>query len=156
MVTPLPQDAEPRAASSEPALTVLYDGACPLCRREIDLYRGLDARSPVCYADVSDPASALPDGAPTRQLLLARFHVRRADGELLSGAAAFIALWATLPGWRWLARAARLPGAAWMLERAYRLFLHLRPTLQGLAARWEQRAARSTPAPPSSGPRPPT
>jgi predicted DCC family thiol-disulfide oxidoreductase YuxK len=29
-----------------PALTVLYDGACPLCRREIGVYRDLQPRSP--------------------------------------------------------------------------------------------------------------
>jgi len=29
-------------------------------------------------------------------------------------------------GWRWLARVGRLPGAAWAMERAYRLFLRAR------------------------------
>jgi predicted DCC family thiol-disulfide oxidoreductase YuxK len=152
VVTEPPPGAEPAAPVPQPALTVLYDGACPLCRREIDLYRGLDARTPVCFADVSDPAAPLPGVGLTRPQLLARFHVQKGDGTVLSGAAAFIALWAALPGWRWLARAAQLPGAAWMLERAYRLFLHLRPALQGLAARWERRAATSD-HPPT---RPPT
>ena len=27
--------------TAEPLLLVLYDGACPLCRREITIYRGL-------------------------------------------------------------------------------------------------------------------
>lgn len=88
-----------------PALTVLYDGACPLCRREIGIYRGLKplrSDSPVCFADVNDAALPLPLGT-TREQLLARFHVRSRDGQLLSGAQAFLALWAALPGWRWLA-----------------------------------------------------
>lgn len=83
------------ATESRP-LTVLYDGACPLCRREIGLYRGLrplQSNSPVCFADVSDAALPLPPGT-TREQLLARFHVRGRDGELLSGAQAFLALWA--------------------------------------------------------------
>lgn len=62
-----------------PPLTVLYDGSCPLCRREIGVYRGLKPTPPVCFADVSDPASPLPGGA-TRAQLLARFHVRGSDG----------------------------------------------------------------------------
>ena len=119
-------------------LTVLYDGACPLCRREIGLYRGLQPNTPVCFADVSDAAVPLPSGV-TREQLLARFHVRGRGGELLSGAQAFLALWAALPGWRWLALAGRLPGAAWVMERAYRVFLRWRPTLQRWALRLDRR-----------------
>lgn len=122
-----------------PPLTVLYDGACPLCRREIGVYRGLRASTPVCFADVSDAAQPLPPGT-TRAQLMARFHVRRADGELLSGARAFLALWAVMPGWRWLAFAGRMPGAAWGMERTYRLFLRGRPTLQ----RWVIRLEKSS------------
>ena len=47
-------------SGATPELTVLYDGACPLCRREIRLYRGLPSRTPVCFADVSDLAQPLP------------------------------------------------------------------------------------------------
>ena len=121
-------------------LTVLYDGACPLCRREIGIYRGLQplqTDSPVCFADVSDAALPLPPGT-TREQLLARFHVRGRDGQLHSGAQAFLALWAALPGWRWLAMAGRLPGAAWVMELTYRLFLRWRPMLQRWASRLER------------------
>jgi predicted DCC family thiol-disulfide oxidoreductase YuxK len=127
-------------AGESPSLTVLYDGACPLCRREIGIYRGLQplkAGSPVCFADVNDAALPLPPGT-TREQLLARFHVRGRDGQLLSGARAFLALWAALPGWRWLALVGRLPGAAWVMERTYRLFLRFRPTLQRWASRLDR------------------
>lgn len=131
-----------------PPLTVLYDGACPLCRREIGLYRGLRHDAPVCFADVSDTAVALPSALPpgtTREQLLARFHVRDPQGRLLSGAQAFLALWSVLPGWRWLAAAGRLPGAAWAMERCYRLFLRWRPVLQRWAARLDAPARDGTP-----------
>ena len=127
-------------------LTVLYDGACPLCQREIGVYRGIEPLkpgAPVCFADVSDAAIPLPSALPpgvTREQLLARFHVRDRNGELLSGAPAFLALWAALPGWRWLAMVGRVPGAVWVMERAYRLFLRLRPTLQ----RWAHRLDRTS------------
>ena len=138
-------EARNETAQEALPLTVLYDGACPLCRREIGVYRGLQPLrpdSPVCFADVSDAAFSLPSSLPpgtTREQLLARFHVRGRDGELLSGAQAFLALWAALPGWRWLALAGRLPGAAWSMERGYRLFLRWRPMLQ----RWAFRLDRS-------------
>jgi predicted DCC family thiol-disulfide oxidoreductase YuxK len=121
-----------------PQLTVLYDGACPLCSREIAFYKGMKPVTPLCFADVSKPAQALPPGA-SRAQMLARFHVIDIDGQLLSGARAFVALWATLPGWRWLARMGRLPGALWVMERSYRLFLYGRPTLQ----RWFSRLDRT-------------
>jgi predicted DCC family thiol-disulfide oxidoreductase YuxK len=142
-----------------PPLTVLYDGACPLCRREIGIYRGLQPlqpNSPVCFADVSDAEFSLPSALPpgtTREQLLARFHVRSRDGRLLSGAQAFLALWAALPGWRWLALAGRLPGAAWAMERSYRLFLRWRPMLQRWASRLDRRDTdRSCPDRPDTRP----
>jgi predicted DCC family thiol-disulfide oxidoreductase YuxK len=129
----------PESDASGPALTVLYDGACPLCRREIDIYRGLQSSTPVCFADVSDATQPVPPGT-TREQLIARFHVRDTDGRLLSGAQAFLALWAALPGWRWLARVGRWPGAAWAMERSYLLFLRVRPALQRWASRLDRPA----------------
>ncbi|MCP5271698.1 MAG: DUF393 domain-containing protein [Burkholderiaceae bacterium] len=130
-------------------LTVLYDGACPLCRREIAHYRGLagqvDQPTALAFTDVSAPGAPLPAGQH-RDDLLARFHVQHADGRVLSGAAAFVALWARLPGWRWLAAVARVPGVTALMELAYRAFLPLRPTLQ----RWARRTANE----PASGDRP--
>ncbi len=128
---------EPGAAASP--LTVLYDGACPLCRREIGVYRGLQPNTPVCFADVSDNTQPLPPGS-TREQLMARFHVLGANGQLLGGAQAFLALWEALPGWRWLARFGRLPGAAWLMERVYLTFLRVRPALQRWASRLDRPA----------------
>jgi predicted DCC family thiol-disulfide oxidoreductase YuxK len=143
----------PQHQSPPQPLMVLYDGACPLCRREIGLYRRLQplpSGSPVCFADVSDAAGELPGALPpgtTREQWLARFHVRRADGEWLHGAPAFLALWAVLPGWRWLARLGRLPGMAGLMERAYCVFLRWRPWLQRWAARLEKPCSATTQPP---------
>jgi 3-demethoxyubiquinol 3-hydroxylase len=131
--------ANQSAAAGETSLSVLYDGGCPLCRREIALYRGLCTERAVRFVDVSGE-SALPPGT-TRGQLLARFHVQRADGTLASGAEAFLVLWAHLPGWRWLARAGRLPGMPWFMERGYRLFLRWRPALQRLARKLDDAGA---------------
>ena len=119
-------------------LTVLYDGACPLCRREIAHARGLaEGRqgSALCFVDISRDADHGGTFAADRAHLLARFHVQRPDGSRLDGAAAFVAMWERLPGWRWLARGARLPGVLSLLEMAYRGFLVVRPLLQSLARR---------------------
>ena len=123
---------------SNAAVTVLYDGACPLCRREIGVYRGLDPLASVAWRDVSAPDTILPEGGQ-RDLYLARFHVQTGDGKVLSGAAAFVALWSVLPGWRWLGRFGRLPGMLPILEGTYRVFLKIRPHLQHLARWFEAR-----------------
>lgn len=123
-----------------PGLTVLYDGACPLCRREIALYRGLAADRPVAFVDANDPTAALPDGRD-RAELLARFHVLDAEGRWQDGARGFVALWAVMPGWRWLARLAALPGMTPLMEAAYRGFLRVRPLLQ----RWARAVEKAGP-----------
>jgi 3-demethoxyubiquinol 3-hydroxylase len=126
---------------NRPSLTVFYDGACPLCRREIGVYRNLQplqGDASIGYADVSDTTLPLPVGTSQTQLL-SRFHVQHDNGELISGAKAFIALWSALPGWRWLGLLGRLTGAALLMEGFYRFFLRARPMLQRLASRLERR-----------------
>ena len=122
-----------------PALTVLYDGSCPLCRREIGIYQGLPSSEPLAWKDVSAAGAALP-GDTRREDLMVRFHVMQADGAVLSGAKAFVALWSTLPGWRWLSRLARLPGATPCLEWLYCRFLVARPGLHRRARAFEKEA----------------
>lgn len=116
------------------SLAVFYDGACPVCRREIDVYRNLAPVHPVEFCDVSQSSSPLPADL-TQEQALARFHVRHADGRIESGARAFIALWERLPYWRWLARVGRLPGIAALMELAYRGFLRIRPAIQRWAGK---------------------
>jgi predicted DCC family thiol-disulfide oxidoreductase YuxK len=114
--------------------TVYFDGSCPLCRAEISYYRKIDEDGGLSFVDVSAPHAAPPDGI-TRQQAMERFHVRTADGGIVSGAAAFVEVWGRLPRWRWLARAAALPGGVAVLELAYRSFLPVRPLLSRLFAR---------------------
>jgi predicted DCC family thiol-disulfide oxidoreductase YuxK len=115
-----------KTAPPATSCAVFYDGACPLCAAEIAHYRALDGADAVAWVNVADPGAALPEGV-SRDALLARFHVADATGDVRSGAAAFVTLWAALPGWRWAARLARLPGVVPVLELGYRLFLKVRP-----------------------------
>ena len=119
------------------SLTVMFDGSCPLCRREISVYQSLDPLQTVSWRDVSSDTAGLSPADQSRYM--ARFHVQLEDGRLVSGAAAFVALWLVMPGWRWLGRVGRLPGVTGALELAYRAFLHLRPSLQRWARYAESR-----------------
>ncbi|MBL8279879.1 MAG: DUF393 domain-containing protein [Pelomonas sp.] len=109
--------------------TVYFDGACPVCRREIAVYqRGAGAEA-VCWVDASAcPPEALGGDLP-REQALARLHLRQADGRLVRGAAAFLAMWTALPQHPGLARLARVldrPALVRLLDLAYGGFLRLR------------------------------
>ena len=110
---------------------VWYDGACPLCLREIALMRRLDRAGRITFVDVAQGAD--PSCPLDRATLLARFHAEE-DGVIHSGAAAFAAMWRAIPLLRPLGLAARSPAVLGMLEAAYLRFLKVRPRLQRLFA----------------------
>lgn len=114
------------------SLTVWYDGACPLCIREIALMRRLDKRRAINFVDVAPEDAACPID---RTLLLARFHAQEAGHPVVNGAAAFAAMWRVIPMLRPLGLIARNGMVLAILESTYTLFLKARPRLQKLAAR---------------------
>ena len=109
-------------------VTVWFDGACPLCSREIAAVRRLDRAGAIEFVDVGAGDASCP---LDRAALLARFHARESGGPLLSGAAAFAAMWRAIPLLRPLRLAARHPPVLWVLEQGYRGFLRIRPALTG-------------------------
>lgn len=108
-------------------LKVWYDGACPLCLREIALMRRLDRRGRITFVDVAEGAD--PSCPVDRSELLARFHAEE-EGRILSGAAAFAAMWRAIPVLRPLGLLARNRAVLRLLEAAYVRFLRVRPRLQ--------------------------
>lgn len=109
---------DPRAAAE-----VYYDGGCPVCRREIGMYRGMTGADQVSWVDVS---TAPPPPGHSREALLNRFTVRRRDGRTATGARGFVALWRALPRTRAIGVAFDRWPFLPLGEFAYRLFLRLR------------------------------
>ena len=118
-------------------MTVWFDGGCPLCQREIALMRRLDRARAVDFIDVASADATCP---LDRADLLARFHAEE-NGQLLSGAAAFAAMWRAIPRLRPLGLLARNRVVLAALERLYRLFLRGRPRLQRWMRRLDARSA---------------
>jgi predicted DCC family thiol-disulfide oxidoreductase YuxK len=104
-------------------VTVWFDGSCPLCSREIALMRRLDSRHAIDFVDIAAEGGSCPID---RRTLLDRFHAREGD-TMLSGAAAFAAMWRAIPLLRPLGLAARNPRILRLLERTYLGFLTVRP-----------------------------
>ncbi len=122
-------------------LTVCYNGACPICRAEIDHYRALAPEdADLRFLDVA----ADPGGAARLGLVgdrpLRRIHAVDSGGRIAGGVAAFAQIWQRLPRYRWLARLVRRPGLHALTSFAYERMAA--PTLFRLH-RWRQRRARS-------------
>ena len=93
------------------------------------MYRAMPSEGSIAWVDISVTGYVPPAGT-SQAALMRRFHTVTPAGVLLSGASAFVHVWSLLPGWRHLARMARLPGVTPLMEMTYRLFLHLRPWMQ--------------------------
>ena len=94
--------------------------------------RRLDRRERIAFVDVSQEQ---PENCPLDPAqLLARFHAEE-NGEILSGAAAFAAMWRAIPVLRPFGLLARNHFVLSFLDRLYTVFLRHRPKLQSWAAR---------------------
>jgi predicted DCC family thiol-disulfide oxidoreductase YuxK len=113
-------------ATANPEVTVWYDGECPLCLREIALMRRLDRRNAIRFVAIQEDRDCPLD----RATLMQRFHAREDGRPIVSGAAAFAAMWRAIPVLRPLGLIARFRPVLWVLERLYRGFLRIRPWLQ--------------------------
>ena len=66
---------------------VYFDGACPLGRREISLYRKLDKEGVVSWVDVANCHPTV--SGLTKDELLKRFHIKNKEGVTQCGACRF-------------------------------------------------------------------
>lgn len=117
-------------------LTVWFDGSCPLCTREIALMRRLDKANAISFIDVANPETVCP---LDRAELLARFHAQE-NGTIVSGAAAFAAMWRAIPNLRPLGLLAQNRIILAILERTYLIFLRFRPRMQSFARRLDAKS----------------
>ena len=113
-------------AKALPEVTVWYDGDCPLCIREISLMRRLSRPGTVDFIEIRDAVGCPLD----LQTLLSRLHAQETGKPIVSGAAAFAAMWRAIPVLRPLGLLARFRPVLWLLERLYLGFLKIRPWLQ--------------------------
>lgn len=106
--------------------TVYYDGACPVCSREVAMYRRQPGGDGVRWVDAATCDEGALGPGLDRPAAMARLHLRRPDGSLVDGAEAFATLWRVLPRWSWLGRLFGSGVGLRLLEAAYRSFLYVR------------------------------
>jgi uncharacterized protein (TIGR01777 family) len=116
---------------------VYFNGECPVCRAEMGHYEKLCGTDPaLTFIDATRHPGAFADCGLRLDHLERRVYVRNSQGQIASGMPALIALWASLPRYRALARLLSLPV---LHQGAVLLYDHvISPTL----ARWANRRMR--------------
>jgi predicted DCC family thiol-disulfide oxidoreductase YuxK len=109
---------------------VFYDGACPLCRREIDMLKRWDRRGRSRMIDISSPTFDPQGIGKTYADLMARIHGRLADGTFVEGVEVFRQLYGAI-GLGPLVALTRLPGVSQLLDLGYQFFARHRLRLTG-------------------------
>jgi len=105
---------------------VFYDGACPMCRREIGHYRKRRGSAELNWIDVSRPSPELDAYGLGQASAMARFHVLDENGRWQTGAWGFAELWSHLPAYRWAATLVRRLRLLPLLDAAYTRFARWR------------------------------
>lgn len=123
---------------------VYYNGACPVCRTEIEHYRRIADRHDLDglgWTDITTRANTLAPWGIDDDTVVRRLHVVDGAGRLFAGVDGFILIWARLPRYRWLAKTASV---GWIKPVAHVLYERiLAPALY----RWNKAKGRVPPAP---------
>ena len=112
--------------SMGPELTLLYDGGCPLCVREVTFLRRKDRNQSIRFVDV-DAEDYCPDewsGISYRQAM-ARIHAIQADGTVLTDVAVFREAY-RLIGLGWLYAPTRWPLIGPVVDALYAVWARYR------------------------------
>jgi predicted DCC family thiol-disulfide oxidoreductase YuxK len=128
---------------------LLYDGACPLCLREVDFLTRRDAgRGLVAFVDIAaDDYRSEDNGGIDFERAMGRIHAITADGNVLKNVEVFRYIYSVL-GMGWVYAATRWPVIGPIVDRAYaiwadwRLPLTGRPSLATVVAEREERLGR--------------
>lgn len=114
-------------------MTLLYDGACPVCSLEIEHLRDRDRAGRLVFIDIAAAGFDAAAHGTTRAALDAAIHARLADGRVLTGVPVLrLAYQAVGLGWLWRP-------TAWgplrpLADAGYRAFARRRRAISAVAA----------------------
>ena len=100
------------------APTLIFDGACELCRRAVELLRGWDREHRLRFLPFQDE-EAIQEFDLALPALAAAMHLVLPDGRVFAGADAVPELGRLLPGKRWWAWGFVVPGVRPLARRAH-------------------------------------
>ena len=111
-------------------LTLLYDGDCPLCSREVAFLRRRDRRGALRLVDLAGPEFDPEAFGLSRERAMARIHGVLPDGQLVEGMEVFRRAYAAI-GLGWLLAPSRWPVLGRLFDAGYAWFARNRLRLTG-------------------------
>lgn len=111
-------------------LEAFYDGACPLCLREVKLLKRLDRQNRILFTDISSPGFKAVEYGKSQDEFMQEMHARLSDGSWITGVEVFRRLYSAV-GFRFLVWPSRLPGISGGLDYLYQIFAKKRLSLTG-------------------------
>jgi len=100
---------------------LLYDGACPLCLREVHFLQRRNRAGRLAFQDITAPGFDAAAYGATQEELMAVMHGVFPDGRVVRRVAAFREAYRAV-GLGWLLAPTGWPGLSWIADRAYGVF----------------------------------
>lgn len=119
---------------AQPALTLLYDGSCPICVWEQKILMRRNRRGLLGFIDIQSPEFNPSDYGFSMEALMGRLHGLTADGRVLVGVETLIAAYRAV-GWWWVYLPISLLPRA-VANRAYGWFADHRHVLSRHVGHW--------------------
>ena len=111
-------------------IKVFYDGACPLCRREIKMYQKMSTINPINWINIAENSMKNELCGLTINDLKKRLHVLKNEKLVFTGGAAFSEIWLNMTRLRWIGKIFKIKPFNFIIEYVYCFFLLVRPSLQ--------------------------
>jgi len=116
---------------SKAELTILFDGLCPICAREIAFMRRRDRHGRLGFIDIAAAEFDPQDWGLSTPQAIARIHAFDAQGRMLEGMEVFRRAYGLI-GLGWIVAWSGWPLLRPIADLGYRLFARIRPRFSSL------------------------
>jgi len=100
-------------------LTVLYDGACGLCRASVERVRPFDRSRKIEFLDLNDASVAARFPQVDKGEAMRWMQAVDSGGRVTAGVDAWARIGRLLPGWQYVAWLLLVPGIHFLAQRGY-------------------------------------
>ena len=111
-------------------ITIFYDGACGICRREMERYKAKDKEARLKFVNVNRPDFKPENEGLDPKKIMDYIHAKDSNGKIVYGVDAFAWIWKAC-GYEFLPIFVRLPIIKGAARVFYRLFARYRYKLSG-------------------------